>query len=76
MSSKRRLDTALHLVSGSGNLFLRAEGIIRIDETVLESCGRKVGVVFDLFFPASAQSVADDPERDVGDPFFLGMTKG
>ena len=74
MSSKRRLDTALHLVSGSGNLFLRAEGIIRISGTVLDSC--KVGVVFDLFFPASAQSVADDPERDVGDPFFLGMTKG
>jgi len=76
MSSKRRLGTALHLVSGSGNLFLRAEGIVRIGETVLDSRGRKVGVVFNLFFPVSAQSVADDPERDVGDPFFLGMTKG
>ena len=51
MSSKRRLDTAYNPSGSSGNQFLKAENGYKIGGTVLDSGGRKVGIVFDLFVP-------------------------
>jgi len=80
MSSQRRFGTAYHLLNASGKLFLKAESGVRLGGTVLNSCGRKVGIVFDLFIPIiqllfrnKASSLVR--ERYVGGPFFLGVIR-
>ena len=80
MKSKRRLGTVLHASSSSGNLILKAETTVRIGETVLDSRGRKVGTIFDLFGPVSNPFTAvkleiDEPGRYVCETLFLGRPR-
>ena len=77
MKSRKRVGTALHLSSSSGNLILEAETEVRIGEAILDESGRRVGTVFDLFGPVSGPFVAvkprtKDPESLLGEALFLG----
>lgn len=77
MSPRIRLGTVLHRSGSSGNLILEAEDSVKIGETILDSSGRKVGTVFDLFGPVSGPYVAvkpsiKRPERLLGEALFLG----
>jgi len=63
MSSKRRFGTAYHLLNVSGKLFLKEESGVRLGGTALDSGGRKVGIVFDLFFPISSSFSEMKPAR-------------
>jgi rRNA processing protein Gar1 len=56
-----RVGTVLHLSSSSGNLILKAEGDVKIGETILDSTGSMIGTVFDLFGPVSGPFVAVKP---------------
>lgn len=80
MSPRIRLGTVLHRSGSSGNLILGAEDSVKIGETILDSSGRKVGTVFDLFGPVSGPYVAvkpsiERPERLLGEALFLGKGK-
>lgn len=53
---------------------------MKIGETILDSTGRKIGTVFDLFGPVSGPYVAvkpsiERPERLLGEALFLGKGK-
>jgi len=81
MKSRIRLGTALHLSSSSGNLILETDEEAKIGEDVLDSAGKKVGTIFDLFGPLSNPFVAvkpriDNPERLLGEDLFLRKRKG
>jgi len=74
------LGTTSHLSSSSGNLILKAENKAKIGDAVLDSVGKRIGNVSDLFGPVSNHFVAvkpgiDDPERYVGEPLFLRGSK-
>lgn len=80
MESKRMLGTTSHLSSSSGNLILKAENKAKIGDAVLDSVGKRIGTVSDLFGPVSNHFVAvkpgiDDPKRYVGEPLFLRGSK-
>jgi len=80
VGSKRLLGTTLHLSRSSRNLILKAENKVKMGEAVLDSVGKRIGTVFDLFGPISNPFVAvkpgiDDPERYVGEPLFLGRSR-
>lgn len=80
MKRGRRLGTTLHTSRSSGNLILKAEGDIKIGDTVLDGKGKKVGTVFDLFGPVSSPFAAvrptiDDPDRYAGRPLFLKRSR-
>lgn len=63
MSSKRRFGSAYHLLNVSGKLFFKAESGVRLGGTVLDSVGRKVGIVFDLFLLISSSFSEIQPDR-------------
>lgn len=80
MKSRIRLGTVLHLSSSSGNLILETAEEAKIGEDVLDSGGKKVGTIFDLFGPLSNPFVAvkpriDNPERLLGEDLFLRKRK-
>ncbi len=80
MKSRIRLGTVLHLSNSSGNLILEVNNEAKIGEDVLDSGGKKVGTIFDLFGPISNPFVAvkpriDTPERLLGEDLFLRKRK-
>jgi len=71
-----RVGTVLHLSRSSSNLILKVENEPRIGDTVLDSEGKKMGRVFDLFGPVSSPYLAvrpsvGHPEQYLGKALFL-----
>jgi RNA-binding protein len=80
MNLKNRVGTALHISRSSGNLILKAENNVKIGDPVLNSSGKKVGLIFDIFGPVKTPFLSvrlriKDPEKLVGEPLFLGSSK-
>jgi len=80
MRSRPRLGKVLHVSRSSGNLILKAGKMARIGAAVLDSAGRRVGTLFDIFGPVSNPFAAvkpeiDEPGRYVGELIFLGRSK-
>jgi RNA-binding protein len=80
MKSRNRVGTSSHISSSSGNLILRAERQVKIGEAIADSRGKQIGHVFDVFGPVEAPFIAvktkmKDPEKLLGEDFFLGKKK-
>jgi rRNA processing protein Gar1 len=76
MRSEDRVGTVLHLSRSSGNLILKVENEPRIGDTVLDSDGKKMGRIFDLFGPVSSPYLVvrpsvGHPEQYLGKALFL-----
>ena len=76
MKPETRVGTVLHLSRSSGNLIVKVENEPRIGDTVLDSEGKKMGRVFDLFGPVSSPYLAvqpsvGHPEQYLGKALFL-----
>ena len=80
MKPENRVGTVLHLSRSSGNLILKAENEPRIGDPVLDSEGKKMGRVFDIFGPLSSPYLAvqpsvGHPEQYLGKALFLRMRR-
>ncbi|MGD2142364.1 MAG: Gar1/Naf1 family protein [Candidatus Bathyarchaeota archaeon] len=76
----RRLGSVLHISSSSRNLILKAEPGAKIGEAVLDSRGKKIGTVFDIFGPvvkpyASVKPKIKDPKRLIGEDLYFKKGK-
>ena len=76
MESKKRLGTVLHISRSSSNLILDSAGEARIGETVQDTKGKKIGIIFDIFGPIANPFIAikpsiEIPERLLGKPLYV-----
>ena len=81
MGSKRRLGAVLHFSKSSGNLILKMNQKGKIGDSITDSNGKKIGVIFDIFGPVKTPYVAvktgmKDPEPLVGKDLFLQRGRG
>jgi rRNA processing protein Gar1 len=70
-----RIGMVMHISRSSGNLILESSQNAKIGETVTDSKGKRVGVVFDIFGPvdspyASVRTRIKNPERLIGAELF------
>lgn len=80
MKAKDRVGIVSHISKSSGNLILRAERDVNIGDTILDSKGKRIGNIFDVFGPVEAPFLAvksriKDPEKLIGKGLFLGRKK-
>ncbi len=80
MRKGSRIGTVMHISRSSGNLILESGRNAKIGETVTDSKGKRVGVVFDVFGPvdnpyASVRTRIKNPERLIGAELFSGQMK-
>jgi rRNA processing protein Gar1 len=80
MKKGNRIGTVMHISKSSKNLILESSRNAKIGETVTDSKGKRVGVVFDIFGPvdrpyASVRTRVKNPERLIGAELFSGQTK-
>jgi rRNA processing protein Gar1 len=76
----RKLGETLHVSSSSRNVIVRLESETRIGEPVMDSKGRRIGEVFDIFGPvdspyASVKLKGDSSEASVTQ-LYLGEDDG
>jgi rRNA processing protein Gar1 len=77
MKKGNRIGMVMHISRSSGNLILESSRNAKIGETVTDSKGKRVGVVFDIFGPvdspyASVRTKIKNPERLIGAELFSG----
>ena len=80
MKKGSRIGTVMHISSSSGNLILESSRSAKIGETVTDSKGKRVGVVFDIFGPvdnpySSIRTRIKNPELLIGAELFSGQKK-
>ena len=80
MKKGSRIGTVMQISKSSGNLILKSSRNARIGETVTDSKGKRVGVVFDVFGPvdspyASVRTRIKNPESLIGAELFSGQMK-
>ena len=80
MKKGNRIGTVMHISKSSGNLILESGRNAKIGETVTDSKGKRVGVVFDVFGPvespyASVRTRVKNPERLIGAELFSGQMR-
>jgi len=80
MRKGSRIGTVMHISRSSGNLILESSRNAKIGETVTDSKGKRVGVVFDVFGPVDSPYSAvrtriKNPERLIGAELFSGQMK-
>ena len=80
MKKGSRIGTVMHISRSSGNLILESSRNAKIGETVTDSKGKRVGLVFDVFGPvdspyASVRTRIKNPERFIGAELFSGWMK-
>jgi rRNA processing protein Gar1 len=80
MKKGSRIGTVMHISRSSGNLILESSRNAKIGETVTDSKGKRVGVVFDVFGPvgspyASVRTRIKNPEHLIGAELFSGQMK-
>ncbi|MBC8225350.1 H/ACA RNA-protein complex protein Gar1 [Candidatus Bathyarchaeota archaeon] len=80
MKKGNRIGSVMHISRASGNLILESSRNAKIGETVTDSKGKRVGVVFDVFGPvdspyASVRTRIKNPERLIGAELFSGQMK-
>ena len=77
MRKGSRIGTVMHISRSSGNLILESSRNAKIGETVTDSKGKRVGVVFDVFGPvdnpySAVRTRIKNPERLIGAELFSG----
>ena len=80
MKKGNRIGTVMHISKSSGNLILESGRNAKIGETVTDSKGKRVGVVFDVFGPvespyASVRTRVKNPEHLIGADLFSGQMR-
>jgi rRNA processing protein Gar1 len=80
MKKGGRIGKVMHISRSSGNLILESSRNSKIGETVTDSKGKRVGVVFDVFGPvdspyASVRTRIKNPEHLIGAELFSGQMK-
>ncbi len=75
-----RIGTVMHISRSSGNLILESSRNAKIGETVTDSMGKRVGVVFDVFGPvdnpySAVRTRIKNPERLIGAELFSGQMR-
>ncbi len=80
MKKGSQIGTVMHISRSSGNLILESSRNAKIGETVTDSKGKRVGVVFDVFGPvdspySSVRTRNNNPERLIGAKLFSGQMK-
>jgi rRNA processing protein Gar1 len=80
MKKGNQIGTVMHISKSSKNLILESSRNAKIGETVTDSNGKRVGVVFDIFGPidspyASVRTRVKNPESLIGAELFSGQTK-
>jgi len=80
MRKGNRIGKVMHISKSSGNLILESSRNAKIGETVTNSKGKRVGVVFDVFGPvdspyASVRTRLKNPEHLIGAELFSGQMK-
>lgn len=80
MKKGNRIGTVMHISKSSRNLILESSRNAKIGETVTDSRGKRVGVVFDVFGPvdspyASVRTRIKNPEQLIGTELFSGQMK-
>jgi len=80
MRKGSRIGTVMHISRSSGNLILESSRNAKIGETVTDSKGKRVGVVFDVFGPvdnpySAVRTRIKNPERMIGAELFSGQMK-
>ena len=78
MRKGSRIGTVMHISRSSGNLILESSRNAKIGETVTDSKGKRVGVVFDVFGPvdnpySAVRTRIKNPERLIGAELFSGQ---
>jgi RNA-binding protein len=80
MKKGNRIGKVMHISKSSKNLILESNRNAKIGETVTDSKGKRVGVVFDIFGPvdspyAAVRTRIKNPERLIGAELFSGQRK-
>ncbi len=80
MKKVNRIGTVMHISRSSGNLILESSRNAKIGETVTDSKGKRVGMVFDVFGPVDSPYSAvrtriKNAERLIGAELFSGQIK-
>ena len=80
MKKGSRIGTVMHISRSSGNLILESSRNVKIGETVTNSKGKRVGVVFDVFGPvdnpfSAVRTRIKNPEHLIGAELFSGQIK-
>ena len=80
MRKGSRIGTVMHISRSSGNLILESSRNAKIGETVTDSKGKRVGVVFDVFGPvdnpySAVRTRIKNPELLIGAELFSGQIK-
>ena len=80
MRKGSRIGTVMHISRSSGNLILESSRNAKIGETVTDSKGKRVGVVFDVFGPvdnpySAVRTRLKNPERLIGAELFSGQMR-
>ncbi len=80
MRKGSRIGTVMHISRSSGNLILESSLNAKIGETVTDSKGKRVGVVFDVFGPvdnpySAVRTRIKNPERLIGAELFSGQMR-
>ncbi len=80
MRKGSRIGTVMHISRSSGNLILESSRNAKIGETVTDSKGKRVGVVFDVFGPvdnpySAVRTRIKNPEHLIGAELFSGQIK-
>jgi RNA-binding protein len=80
MRKGSRIGTVMHISRSSGNLILESSRNAKIGETVTDSKGKRVGVVFDVFGPvdnpySAVRTRIKNPERLIGAELFSGQMR-
>tara|TARA_B100000315_G_C14037816_1_gene346110 strand:- start:98 stop:343 length:246 start_codon:yes stop_codon:yes gene_type:complete len=80
MKRGSKIGTVMHISKSSGNLILESGQNAKIGETVTDSKGKRVGVIFDVFGPvenpyASVKTRVKNPEHLIGSDLFSGQMR-
>jgi RNA-binding protein len=75
-----RIGKVMHISKSSGNLILKSNRNAKIGETVTDSKGKRIGVIFDLFGPVndpyvSVKTKVKKPEKLIETELFSGIRK-
>jgi rRNA processing protein Gar1 len=75
-----RIGKVMHISKSSGNLIIKSSRNAKIGETVTNSKGKRIGVIFDLFGPindpyVSVKTKEKKSEKLIGKELFSGKRK-